>query len=89
MSRSYKHYPHIGFADSEKYQKRFVNKRFRKRAKTILDTVAEPEFLSNSDFPTLNDIKDPYYFPKDGGIDIDIRDGVWWYLYFIDGKIRK
>jgi len=89
MSRSYKHYPHYGFSSSEKFEKKFVNKGFRRRAKIILATSSEPWMLSGYDFPLREDIKDTYYFSKDGGVDIDPNDSDWTYRYFINGKLSK
>lgn len=86
MSRSYKDYPHIGFANSEKFDKRFVNRRFRRRAKIILATSSEPSYIALYDFPLREDIKDRYNFAKDGGIDLDSTDD---FYYFLNGKLRK
>ena len=90
MSRSYKHYPHIGLARSEKFDKRLVNKGVRRRVKTILTTSSDFDDLSNSCFPLREDIKDVYDFAKDGGIDLDPNDiDCQWGHYYINGKLRK
>lgn len=74
MSRSYKKYPYIGCSDSEKFDKRYVNKRLRSKVKVILNTTNDTENLIDSDLPTRDDIKDTYDFAKDGGYDLNPKE---------------
>lgn len=88
MSRSYKHYPYIGAANSGKFDKHYVNKKFRRLSKIIICSIY-PEEISSCNFPLINEMKDPYYFSKDGGYDIDITDPDFNYIHKYNGKIRK
>lgn len=87
MSRSYKKYPHIGFSPSEKFDKRQVHKKLRHKCKEILHRHGDTENITESHFPTRDDIKDHWDYAKDGGYDEDPKTDD--YHYYLDGKLRK
>lgn len=92
MSRSYKNYPHIGFSDSEKFDKRYTHKRLRSKCKQLLNkrNIDGDNGLTKIDLPVRDEIKDHWDYAKDGGVDLEPRDRDLFNVHFNkNGKLRK
>lgn len=68
MSRSRRKTPVAGWttARSEKFDKKIIHRKMRRKVDKILKTIVDPEDIAVADFPITDEIKDVWSMQKDG-----------------------